>query len=182
MTAGFCHYCASVLGRGRHTCTGVSPAGGPCPCQGDHGDEGIARARPRPQQCPVCLQQEGHLARCTRWWEELAQGRDASNCEVFSKFVDYNQRNPHFEGYLEQVADLIFQRRERYSVYTLIEVARWHVDTNVIESGDEDYRVPNGVKPWYARRLLWKHPEWVGRLEYRRLFCACGPPVQRLAG
>jgi hypothetical protein len=124
--------------------------------------------------CPVCLQQDGHLARCTRWWLELAQGRNTSNCVLFTKFVDYRRRNPNLQGHLEQAADRLFNNgRARYSVYTLIEDARWEARTNIIPNGNVDYRVPNGVKPWYARLLLWEHPEWVGRLEYRRLFC-CG--------
>ena len=57
----------------------------------------------------------------------------------------------------------------RYSIKTLLEVARWHTDMQTVPTSAEDakYKLNNNHAPFYARLLMAREQELAGFFELR---------------
>jgi len=74
-------------------------------------------------------------------------------------FRQFHQANPHVYTKLRELAlQLKRKGRERYSIVWLFEVVRWHT---AINTTDQDYKLNNNLRPWYARLLMHREPELV---------------------
>lgn len=80
------------------------------------------------------------------------------------RFTAFHDANPHVADALESLAAQWLDRHQKVGVKALAERLRW--ESGITTAGDP-YRINNSFTAHYARLLLERHPEWVGRIETR---------------
>ncbi len=85
--------------------------------------------------------------------------------KVRRQWWEFHQANDAVYGSLRQISlDLRRRGRERYGISGVFEVMRWH---RAMSTTDQDYKINNNYKPFYARLLMRQEPELVGFFELR---------------
>jgi hypothetical protein len=84
------------------------------------------------------------------------------------KFNRYDELNPEIWKEFEKIAlNLITKyNRKRYSAYAIMEIIRYHTVISGA-SGDDEFKVNNDYRSWYARKFVNVHPEHKGFFELR---------------
>lgn len=85
---------------------------------------------------------------------------------IDERFDLFHEANPHVADALDALARQWLARHPKVGVKALVERLRW--ESGVTTTGDP-YRINNDFTSRYARLLLDRHPEWVGRIEVRAL-------------
>lgn len=89
----------------------------------------------------------------------------APELTIAERFDAFHEANPHVADALEALAGQWLARHKRVGMKALVERLRW-------ESGIQTtgvWKLNNNFTSLYARLLLARHPEWVGRIETRAL-------------
>lgn len=80
-----------------------------------------------------------------------------SNSRLENAFRDFHNENPHvYKELVDLACQLKARGRERYSLYALFEVLRWH---KALETTDDDFKLNNNHRPYYARMIMETVPE-----------------------
>lgn len=91
---------------------------------------------------------------------------DIVNNEAFSdikphiveKFLVFHQNNPHIYPLFKKYSAMVMNSgRKRYSIKTIIERIRWHVD---VETKGEEFKINNNHSSCYVRLLIMDHPQY----------------------
>jgi hypothetical protein len=90
--------------------------------------------------------------------------------DLLSEFQQFDEANPMIWDYFVRFADeAIRHGRTRLSVSLIIERIRWEVD--IVTNSEDDFKLNNNHRPYYARKWLSLHPEMPGFFETRRVRC-----------
>ena len=74
------------------------------------------------------------------------------------KFKAFHVANPNVYDRLVTLTRQLHDRgRVHYGIASLFEVVRWHM---IIETTDEDFKLNNNYKPFYARLIMKEYPEF----------------------
>jgi len=86
--------------------------------------------------------------------------------QIFRRFVEFHQANPTIYALFEKFAfELIRAGRKRYGVSAVIERIRWHVGINTT---DDEVKINNDFRAYYARMFAAKNPAHANFFEVRR--------------
>jgi hypothetical protein len=84
------------------------------------------------------------------------------------RFREFRTANPKVEVWLaDRALELRARGRRRYSMSTLIQVARWESDLKANDP-NSTLKINNDFSPLYARLLMRQHPELHGFFELRK--------------
>lgn len=84
-----------------------------------------------------------------------------------SAFRQYHDRHPEVWRYLVRLVGQLQRRgRDRYGIAALWERLRWHFS---IERGEEEFKLNNNHKAYYARLLMARYPQYAGFFQTRQL-------------
>jgi hypothetical protein len=97
---------------------------------------------------------------------ELVHPEYQPTMTLAERFALFHWHNPHVADALERLADQWLNRHRKVGIGALVERLRW--ESGITTSG-EAYRINNSYRSRYARLLLDRRPEWVGRIETRAL-------------
>ncbi len=90
-----------------------------------------------------------------------------SSTRLENDFREFHNENPHvYKELVDLACQLKARGRERYSLYALFEVLRWH---KALETTDDDFKLNNNHRPYYARMIMDTVPEMNGFFELRVL-------------
>ena len=79
---------------------------------------------------------------------------------IEGKFYQFHAQNPHVYERLRQLAlDLKNRGRKKYGIAGLFEVLRWE---HAMSTTDEDFKLNNNYRAYYARLLMENEPELDG--------------------
>ena len=90
----------------------------------------------------------------------------APELTIAERFDAFHEANPHVADALEALAGQWLARHKRVGMKALVERLRWE---SGIQTDGDIWRLNNDYTSRYARLLLARHPEWVGRIETRAL-------------
>jgi hypothetical protein len=81
------------------------------------------------------------------------------------KFKQYDTNHPEVYQYLLFLCDNLRRRGlKRYGISPLLELIRWEFRVN---RGNDDFKIQNDFKPWYARKIAQENPEFAEFFEFR---------------
>ena len=90
-----------------------------------------------------------------------------SSTRLEKAFREFHHANPHvYKELVDLACQLKAAGRERYSIYSLFEVLRWH---RALETTDENFKLNNNHRPYYARMVMDTVPELKDFFELRVL-------------
>ena len=81
------------------------------------------------------------------------------------QFTKYDQEHPEVYRYLLTLCRNVRERGfTRYAISPLVELVRWHFR---IERGENEFKIQNDFKPWYARKIAQENPEFSDFFTFR---------------
>jgi hypothetical protein len=84
---------------------------------------------------------------------------------TMKSFKAYHKANPHIYRELKKLAmQLLLAGRQHYSINSLFEALRWH---RAIERPQDDFKLNNIWRSWYARLLMLNEPKLRGFFFFR---------------
>lgn len=87
---------------------------------------------------------------------------------IESRFRKFHADNPQVLDKLEELATVWFESgKTSMGIQFLFEIIRWNQSIKV-KSRDE-FKINNDFAAHYARVMIARHPEWVGRIRVRAL-------------
>jgi len=88
-----------------------------------------------------------------------------SDDKAVRKFKEFHRENPHVYELLRELAlDLRDRGHKHYGINSLTEVVRWH---HALETTDDDFKLNNNYRPFYARILMDNEPRLAGFFRLR---------------
>ena len=82
------------------------------------------------------------------------------------KFNQYDQNHPEVYQYLLKLCrNAQATGIKKYAISPLVEITRWHLNIN--RGLQEEFKIRNDFKPWYARKIAAENPEFEGFFEFR---------------
>jgi hypothetical protein len=97
--------------------------------------------------------------------------------ELFVEWKAYHEANPEVYRLICRFADEVISRGYReYGIATIWERIRWHVS---IELGEEEFKLPNNHRAYYARLWLDDHPDYPDFFHTACLRSVVGGPRDR---
>lgn len=83
-----------------------------------------------------------------------------ANKHNIASFKLHLKSSPHIYNMFEQYAlKAIREKKLRFGARTIIEIMRWETP---IEDNDSNFKVDHAWCPYYARRFMYKYPEYTG--------------------
>jgi hypothetical protein len=85
-----------------------------------------------------------------------------------SKWWEFHKENPKvYELFDKFTREAIASGRQHYSAYAIFEVMRWH--TSVVTKSEEDFKLNNNHRPYYARYFMYRNPQYKDFFQLREL-------------
>jgi len=81
------------------------------------------------------------------------------------RFKEYDNKHPEVYGYLLHLCRALRNRGlTKYAISPLLEIVRW--EFRIVREEDE-FKIRNDFKPWYARKIAAENPEFSDFFSFR---------------
>lgn len=103
---------------------------------------------------------------------------EAPSNPIEAKFWEFHRENPRVYRLFERFTREALRRRDRIAVSLIVERIRWET---AVATTDEEFRLNNSFRAYYARLWMRDHPAHEGIFRTRRLQAGQESPALRRA-